>query len=346
MDSTYKIVSHIFSNAKDTFLLSEWSVSQVIFDKEKGEIIDGRYIKADRYDYIPKTEKLEYVKSYTYENECVRPNLIKEIEREIVSRQSQGLVLGQWSYLGNVLIVSNGGKEKPSKITSENLKYCLLSKGLNFNSHAKYYEWNYLVYRGYVDDIKQELYNDSIMFSLFYKNNQFSNKGFKNYIMPFTAEELGCGINDLNVLFQEQGDFFEDNGVIQSFDFRDFMKQFEFSKEAKHLYDCALEIFKYYHNNPEYMNKDYNDSFYDITNAIMNKDLSTFKQIEKKNDKRLVKTKTTKGTQGFSRVNIKNKVDKKYLPLFIRFFDARDALAEKKTINYVKVIWFFGKEII
>ena len=31
--SGYKIISHIFSNAKTTFQLSEWSISQVIFDK-------------------------------------------------------------------------------------------------------------------------------------------------------------------------------------------------------------------------------------------------------------------------------------------------------------------------
>ena len=43
------------------------------------------------------------------------------------------------------------------QITTENLKYCLLSKGINFNSHAKYFEWNYLVYKGVVEDINEEL---------------------------------------------------------------------------------------------------------------------------------------------------------------------------------------------
>ena len=41
VDSGYRLVSHVFSSAKDTFLLSDWPISQVIFDKEKGEEIDG-----------------------------------------------------------------------------------------------------------------------------------------------------------------------------------------------------------------------------------------------------------------------------------------------------------------
>ena len=50
------------------------------------------------------------------------------------------MVLGQYSYLNSTILVSNGGFEKADKITTENLKYTLLSKGLNFNSHAKYFE--------------------------------------------------------------------------------------------------------------------------------------------------------------------------------------------------------------
>lgn len=80
-NSGYKIISHIFSNAKDTFLLSEWSVSQVIFDKTNGNEISKDFISADRYDYEPKTKKINFVKTYTYDNS--KPNLIKEIENKI-----------------------------------------------------------------------------------------------------------------------------------------------------------------------------------------------------------------------------------------------------------------------
>ena len=71
-------------------------------------------------------------------------------------------------------------KKKKDKITTQNLKWCLLSKGINFNSNIKYFEWNYLVYRGQVTEISEELFNNSIMFSLFYKSNLFSNKGYTN----------------------------------------------------------------------------------------------------------------------------------------------------------------------
>ena len=327
VESGYNIVSHVFSNAKETFMLSEWSVSQVIFDKLKGDAINANEVSAHRYDYNQKTGILEYVKNYCYDN--VRPYLIKEIEKEIVKNQSKGLVIGQWSYLGNVLIISNGGKEKSAKITTYNLKYCLLSKGINFNSHARYYEWNYLVYKGLVDNIPSELFNDSVMFSLFYKNNQFSNKGSKNYIMPFTAEELGCAKNDLNVLFPEMTDLFDEQPTAKPFDFRVFLQQFEFSKEAKDLYHAALEIFKYYHRSNEYTNKDYNDSFYDITNAIMGKDISSFSTLDKINDKRITKVKTTKGTKGFGKNTIAFAVGSQDLPIFNKFFDTRDILAKK-----------------
>ena len=331
VDSGYKVVSHIFSNAKDTFKLSEWSASQIVFDKAQGTDIDPLRVQADRYDFNSRSKTLDFVKTYIYDN--TRPYLIKEIEKEIVSNQQKGLVIGQWSYLGNVLIVSNGGKEKASKITSANIQYCLLSKGINFNSHAKYFEWNYLTYRGRFADVPVELQNDSIMFSLFYKNNQFSNKGQKNYIMPFTADELGCSVNDLNVLFKEdvaapmlELDNMQDD--LAPFDFRAFLRQFEFSDEAKALYDAALEVVRYYHSHP-YPDKDWNDSFYDITNAIMGKDVTTFKTQEGINNRRLVKVKTTKGTKGFGRTTIEHFVNPEDLPLFLHFFDARDALAKK-----------------
>ncbi len=327
VNSNYKIVSHLFSNAKDTFLLSEWSVSQVIFDKESGvEITKGQVI-ATRYDYNVRTGHLDFQKTYCYDNS--RPDLIKEIEKEIVKNQAKGLVLGQWCYLNSCMKISNGGKEKAKKITSENIKWCLVSKGLCFNTHHKYFEWNYLVYKGHVTEISKELLSDAIMFSLFYKGILFSNKGQENYIMPFTAEELGCAKNDLNVLLPEMNDLFGTQPLAKPFDFREFLKQFEFSAEAKALYQAALEIFKYYHRSDEYPNKDYNDSYYDITNAIMGKNVSSFTTLDKANDKRITKVKTTKGTKGFGRNTIASAVGSKDLEIFFRFFDTRDVLAKK-----------------
>ena len=215
-------------------------------------------------------------------------------------------------------------------ITTENIKDALLLKGIDFNTHGKYFETRKLTYRGNVEDISNELMTNAIMFSLFYKGNNFSNKeGRKNYIMPFTAEELGCAKNDLNVLFPEMVDLFDEQPVAKQFDFREFLNQFEFSKEAKALYQAALEVFKYYHRSNEYADKDYNDSFYDITNAIMGKDVNTYFTLNKSNDKRITKVKTTKGTKGFGRNTIAYAVGSKDLPVFNRFFDARDVLAKK-----------------
>ena len=64
VDSGYRLVSHVFSSAKDTFLLSDWPISQVIFDKEKGEEIDGEYIKAQRYELDKKEGSLELKGEY------------------------------------------------------------------------------------------------------------------------------------------------------------------------------------------------------------------------------------------------------------------------------------------
>ena len=147
--------------------------------------------------------------------------------------------------------------------------------------------------------------------------------------MPFTAEELGCAKNDLNVLFPQMGDLFDEPSISKPFDFREFLHQFEFSEEAKALYQAALEVFRYYHRSDKYANKDFNDSYYDITNAIMGKDVSTYKTMEKADDKRITKVKTTKGTKGFGRNTIAFAVGSKDLPIFYRFFDARDVLAKK-----------------
>ncbi len=332
IDSGYKIVSHIFSNAKTTFQLSQWPISQIIFDKEKGKRINRKAIPAERYEFDPKTDKLKFVKKYVYDN--YRPNLIREIDKEIRKNKS-GFVLGTVSYLEDVINLTNKESKKKASnkkstlcpITTYNLKYCLLSKGINFNTHHEYFERNRHVYRGKIKDISPELFNDSIAFSLFYLRMAFTNKGRQNFIMPFTSEQLGCRKNDLNVLFSD-----ENSGILINeppFDFRIFLQQFEFSTEAKNIFSAALKIFHFYHQNKWYENKDWNDSFYDITNAIMGKENVVFKNFETENDSRITKTKTTKGTRGFGRNTIKYVVGSEYLPIFENFFNARDILAKK-----------------
>ena len=71
--------------------------------------------------------------------------------------------MGQYSYLNSTILVSNGGFEKADKITTENLKYTLLSKGLNFNSHAKYFERIAYVLKGKVSEIPQELFSGMLL---------------------------------------------------------------------------------------------------------------------------------------------------------------------------------------
>lgn len=325
IESGYKIVSHVFSNAKETFLLSEWPISQIIFDKNKGDILSKEYFVANRFEYDKKSDKLEYIKTYTYD--LRRPNLYLEL-KDMIRKESGGMTLGNVSYLNDVIKIGNGGINRGNNVTTNNLKYCLLSKGLIFNTHHKYFELNSVVYRGTIADVPSELLCDALMFSLFYKGILFSNKGQRNYIMPFTAEELGCAKNDLNVLFPKDLNLFEQESC-EPFDFRQFLARYEFSDEAKALYQAALEVFRFYHRSDEYSNKDYNDSFYDITNAIMGKDVSTFSALNKADDKRITKVKTTKGTKGFGRNTIAFAIGSKDLPIFTRFFDARDILAKK-----------------
>ncbi|MBR1527204.1 MAG: hypothetical protein IJ640_11210 [Prevotella sp.] len=328
INSGYYIVSHVFSNAKTTFQLSEWSISQIIFDKNNGEIISKDKVKTDRYELEKNVFK--HKGTYIYDN--TRPNLFVELQNSIKSN-STGMILGNVSYMNDVIKIGNGGTNRGNHITTDNLYYCLISKGLIFNTHHHYFELNSVVYRGEISDISPELCTDAIMFSQFYKGILFTNKGMKNYIMPFTAEELNCAKNDLNVLFPEQNkdlDMFSyNNEMEQPFDFREFFHSFHYSDEAKALYDAALKIFLYYHNSKEYSNKDYNDSFYDITNAIMGKDINQFLKLDSANDRRITKVKTTKGTRGFGRNTIKYVVSSKHLPIFESFFNARDILAKK-----------------
>lgn len=339
INSKLKMYSHIFSTAQ-TFNLSDWSISQMIFSKNLGDEINDKTFTAKRYG----KDKIgfNFIKSYTYDLE--RPSLVKEIDTAIKQNQ-KGMVLGNYSYLKGSINLTNKPSSNQTPITTENLQYCLLSKGLIFNTHNHYFERNQYVLKGEISEIPQELFGDSIAFSQFYVNCSFTNKAvagrvtLKNYIMPFNAEQLGgaCKHNDLNVLYPENAEIlgyeknlFEDSKTIEipPFDFREFLKQFKFSKEAKSLFNAALELFKYYHANSYYQNKDYNDSFYDITNAIMGKDTNAFKDLEGK-DSRITRTKTTKGTKGFAKNNLKGVIPSKDLELFYHFFEVRKILAEK-----------------
>ena len=340
--SGYKIRSHIFSNAKTTFNLSEWSISQIIFDKNKGDDITKESFSVFRYEI----EKTGFTFKAKYIYDIARPQLMDEIDNKIKENEN-GLLIGNYSYMssGYSINLTNKTSKNTNKITPNNLLYCLLSKGLIFNTHNHYFERNQYVHRGYFKDISEELKSNAIIMAIFYKNCAFTNKGRKNYIMPFTAEELGCAKNDLNVLFQE--DISSQQSLLTQsdkkyFDFREFLSQFSFSAEAKDLYNAALEVFKYYHKCDEYQNKDWNDSFYDITNAIMGKSAHDFQELEAENDKRITKTKTTKGTKGFGRNTIKYVVASEYLPIFTHFFDVRDVLAKKinkQLVDSALLLW-------
>lgn len=108
--SGLKIYSHIFSTAK-TFKLKDWSISQIIFSKHLGDEISDKSFTAKRYE----RDKIgfNFIKSYTYDLE--RPSLIKEIDTAIKQNQ-KGMVLGQYSYLSNVLVVSNGDLKNQIKL--------------------------------------------------------------------------------------------------------------------------------------------------------------------------------------------------------------------------------------
>ena len=334
--SNYKIVSHVMSNAKTTFMLSEWPISQVIFDKDIGEPINPEAITVKRYE-LEKIERntfeFKYEGDYTYNYS--KPNLIDEIHKKI-KEEGIGYTLGKWSNISssqtlNIENISANFNDNP--VTTHNLKYVLLSKGINFNTHNKYFERNQYMLKGTVDDVTAELWGDAVIMTLFYKNCAFTNKNPErpNYIMPFTAEELGCPRNALNVYdYDTSHEIFEGETFIsEHFDFREFMKQFTFSKEAKDVYNAALEIFKYYHRASKYTHKNWNDSFYDITNAIMGKDPQQFAVQEERELGRIGRMRTTEGTQGFGEKTIGAVVPLEDLSIFKDFFAKRRVLAEK-----------------
>ena len=119
INSGYKIVSHIFSNAKETFLLSEWPISQIIFDRNKGSEITKDFFEASRYEYNKKNDKLEYINTYSYDNS--RSNLFIVL-KDIIRKKSNGMVLGNLSYLNDVIKIGNGGLDRGNKVTTQN--YC------------------------------------------------------------------------------------------------------------------------------------------------------------------------------------------------------------------------------
>lgn len=328
VQSGYRIRSHIFSNAKDTFQLSEWPISMVIFDRDEGETIDVKRITTERYEIDHRHNRMMHSGTYCYD--FSRPNLFDELKKAI-RKNATGMILGNVSYMNDVIKIGNGGTDRGNHCTSNNLNLCLLSKGLIFNTHHHYFELNSIVYRGTIEDIPEELKSDAIMFSLFYKGFLFSNKGYRNYLMPFTAEEIGCDRNDLNVLFPEDvaQDLFSSQNAEHPFDFREWLQQFHFSTEATALREAALDIFRFYHRSPDYPDRDWNDSFYDITNALMGKDANSFSEFETESDTRITRNRTTKGTRGFGRNTISFVVPSADLPIFENFFNRRDVLAKK-----------------
>ena len=327
-DSGYKVVEHVISNAKETFKLSVWPISLVIFDRNEGENVTLAHTHVNRYE--PMNGEMVYKADHTYDNK--RPDLIEEFETAL-NNKAHGLLLGQWTNDRYCVMVSNQ-RTHDQYVTTENLRLALTLKGINFNTHPKYYETRDYIFRGRVDDVSPELANDAIIHALFHKGNAFSNKeGVKNYLMPFTAQELGCGINQLYVLAPKSeysipfpnGD--EDNHV---FDFRKWMQTVKMSAEGQAVYDAALEIVRYYHNHPAYAEgRDWNDGFYDIKNAIMEKDATAYQKRDTATDRRLTRVKTATGARGFSQINIRKVTSEEYWPMFDRYFEAKKTLAEK-----------------
>ncbi|WP_213272997.1 hypothetical protein [Campylobacter vulpis] len=88
--------------------------------------------------------------------------------------------MGNYSYLSSTINLTNKPSKNQTPISTENLQYCLLSKGLNFNTHHQYFKCNDYVLKGKISEIPQELFNDAIAFSLFFKNCAFVNKAVTN----------------------------------------------------------------------------------------------------------------------------------------------------------------------
>ena len=113
-NSRYKIISHIFSNAKETFMLSQWAISQIIFDKDNGEEINDNSIKADRYEL--ENGEFNFKRTYFYNNS--RPNLIKEIDKKIKDTNT-GMILGNVSYLEDCINLTNKVSKNSNTMTTK-----------------------------------------------------------------------------------------------------------------------------------------------------------------------------------------------------------------------------------
>lgn len=326
-DSGYKIREHVMTTAK-VFELSNWPVSLVIFDRNEGENVTIGRTHVKRYEL--EKGVMTYKGDYNYDNE--RTNLIEEYEVAL-QEKAHGLRLGQWTTDHYCIMISNR-MELSRFVTTENLRMALTLKGINFNTHPKYFETQDYIFRGQVGDLSPEMENDAIIYALFFKGNAFSNKeGTPNFLMPFTADELGCGKNELKTLFpKNEYSIPFPNGEEEKhpFDFREWMKDIKMSPEARAVYDAALNITRYYFSHDAYAEgRDWNDSFYDIKNAIMKKDATAYQVRDVAKDRRVTRVKTGPGAKGFSKVNIRKVTSGEYWPIFDSYFDAMKVLAEK-----------------
>ena len=342
------IVAHVMSTAR-TFELGDWPISLVFFDKTKGKKINKDKVEIDRYELnrIPKQNneigtdalkgkkkdnRLHFIKTYTYQP--TKPNLINEIEKKI-KESNNGGKLGSWCYEHGCLNVGNGGKESKNILTTNNLYYALISASLNFNVDEKWFEYYGYTYKGTFENLNEELKNDAIMMSMFYvcflfSNKEKNSKKLVNYLIPFTAEELGCGFNTLNNL--EWLEIKHDSESVKHiFNFREWFHKFKFSQEALDLYNSALEIVRYYHST--YKNTDFNDSFFDVCRKIMKREYNIQDDYNIKEDTRtLNKQRHSKG-EGFKESALCKEnnqyITNEAIPIFQAFFKARTELAKK-----------------
>lgn len=339
-ESGYRVREHVMTTAK-VFELSNWPVSLVVFDRNEGAPLNVGHVHVQRYELEKGT--MVYKGDYDYNNE--RPELVRAYQTAL-ENNAHGLLLGQWTADHYCIMISNR-TDSNRYITTNNLWDTLTLKGINFNTHPKYFETQNYIYRGQVDEVPLELRNDAIVYALFYKGNAFSNKdGKPNYLMPFTSTELGCGRNDLNVLFPRDEysiPFPDGSNEEKAFDFREWMTEIQMSEEARAVYNSALEIVRYYHTHPAYANgRNWNDSFYDIKNAIMEKNANAYEHLNVVSDHRVTRVKTQKGVKGFSKVNVRKVTSREYWQMFDNYFDAMKNLAEriiKQLVDANLLLW-------
>ena len=74
----------------------------------------------------------------------------------------------------------------------------------------------------------------------------------------------------------------------------------------------------------------------------MKRDTSSYRTLDKKNDKRITKVKTTKGSLPFKKETVKRYVSEEYWSDFEEFFNSRTILAERineQLIEQNLVLW-------